>query len=379
MNPTLTTQDGVQGIQSGNQWTNLNYASPELKSSVITPDNLTPTAPATVPSVDTTKTSTVANGVLASAAVTPNPYQSLIDQQNQKVSSTGTDKTATSGIIQSLMNQIGGESARSANLQQEAGLPQKVQDYTKLGNDITSIKLATEKQIQDIKNGSLGPVSAEAANAKIAEITRNAAYDTAVKQISQGLLSNDITYLQNSIKNQLDIEFTPLKAQLDTQKFIYDDQKANFTTAEQRQFELQYNAQKEAIAQQESNRKAVGDLMIKLSENGINVPANVATQLAIAKTPQDAISLLARNGINLQKKSTSSGYYTEASTPKTLKDEIISNIKAGADASAVYSAYPDVETSYLDKLIANINPETSPSKTDTTVKNQSSWWNPFSW
>jgi hypothetical protein len=379
-NPTgglVNTQFADKSLQGGKTYDlsgkEVGLTTPD--TSVITPQNINPNTP--VVNIPQTPVSNTPNAVIANASTAVNPYQDLINQSNNTVNTTKGELGTTKSLVTSLMEKLGTQQAREAQLNQDAGLPNRVQQYNQYTNEINALTASAEKQIQDIAKGSLGPVSAEAAQAKAGEIRRDTAYEVTMKEIARSTAGNDINRLQSSIKNQLDIEFSPVKAQLETSKFLYDDLKDTFSKAEQRQFELQYQSKKDEIASKEANKKAVGDLLQTALENGVSIPPSIAEQMMRDGTRQGALGILSRNRISLKKPTAkeNSGYYTEATAPKKLKDEIIANIKQGATSNQLRTAYSDVSSDYLDKLLSSVTSDVTPAE----ETNSSQWWNPLTW
>lgn len=368
-NPTgglVNTQFADKSLQGGQTYDVSGNKTATLTTpdtSTITPANINPNTPSvTVPQ---TPVSNTPNAVISNASVAPNPYQDLIDQQNKTVSDTGTEKGTARNLVTSLMERLGNQAGREAQLNQEAGLPDRVRQYNQYTNDINALTASTEKQIQDISKGSLGPVSAEAAQAKANEIRRDNAYEITMKEIARSTAGNDITRLQSSIKNQLDIEYGPVKAQLETAKFLYDDLKDTFSKAEQRQFELQYQAKKEEVARKEADKTAVGDIIQKALENGVNLPANVAEQMMRDGTKQGALSILTKNGINL---GGLDAEYKRAQIAKIAQDIVESKSKTGGVVSP--SLINDPNLSAANKNSALLTALLSSSKVGTGTRTQ---------
>jgi len=264
--------------------------------SPITADSLSSSPTVNVPTPVPSQTPAK---VIADASTSANPFQSMIDQQSQIAKDAGQEKTGERTAITDLMGRLGLEGQRSAQLQQQSGLPERVQQYSQYTNEINSLTASASKQVQDLYSPNSTLTQAQA-QAKAQEINRGTSYEITMKEIARSTAGNDITRLQSSIQNQLDIEFTPLKTELETRKFLYEELKDDFTTAEKRAFELQLETKRNEIETKESDKKSVGDMIQSALENGINLPPSVAERMMRDGTREGALRILSQSGISLQ-------------------------------------------------------------------------------
>lgn len=294
MNPTLTTQEGVQGIQSGNQWTNLAYASPELKTAAGIPTTTTPstTAPITTqtlkPQADLTLPATPIPTTTAGTAGYMESYLKTEQaKQQQMADESAKNVTASAGSLEDTMRQMLELPNEQLRLEQESGLDKKAQRVTDFTNQLEAEQHALQRQQEAIFGN--GGVTREQAQQQFSEVQRQSLSKQADLALLQSAANRDLETAQSIIDRKIKLKLEPLKMKLDFDKFFYSENKEVFNKQEQRAFELRIKQQDNALKMAESEEGKIHQMWMEAVKAG--APASVQKAILASGDSKNAMKL----------------------------------------------------------------------------------------
>ena len=198
--------------------------------------------------------------------------------------------------------------------------------------------------------------------------------------------NNKLLNLTNQQKDYLDVKLNLLSQQLTnleaTKQIISKAMLDPATASIYGNAGVTMNDSPEQIARKiatYSYSQELKDMSNKMSTEGYTqVPIAGVTPTKITDSAGNVKNWYAKPGTAASKKvsgttGATSGYYTEKTTPTNLKNEIIANIAGGATASQIYSAYSDVDSAYLEKLLSKIEVTASAETTPTETTSSGIW------
>ena len=318
---------GVEGVQTGNQWTNSAFAGnpSDTYKYVKAGGNQevgTVTAPnpavamATAPGIDITsgvqgpidvnslkgtatpmKVSTPAPSTTASSVI---GVAGDIAQQQQQMSAEQQAYEKSKSEIGNLMEQVGGKTAEGMSLAESSGLNEKVKQIATTNAEILAIKNANNQARANLRGAGL--TQEQIAQQENAINTRDAFKITNL-EMENAFRSINADALQKSINTQLALKYEPLETKLEIAKMNYQDNKDFFTKSEQRAYESKVREEERKIAKEKADDQNKFALLTKAMENSVQIPANLLSQINDPKTDsKKAASILAGAGISLENK-----------------------------------------------------------------------------
>lgn len=231
---------------------------------------------------------------------TSSAYNDLINQQNTAATEAKTNLTTSTNAISSLKEKLGLQSTRQAELNQEAGLPQRNADYNNYTNDINSINAGIDKRLKDLETNlrAQGVPAAGIENEKN-KVKLETAQLLTQKEIARSVAGNDITRLQANIKDQLALEFDPIKAKLEAEQTQFEANKDLYSTAQQQAWQVQFQAKKDEVSQAEQEKNGISDMLTNALSDGVKIPPEVFAEASKSGSLTEALTLLNNNGIQL--------------------------------------------------------------------------------
>lgn len=253
--------------------------------------------PLTVPEIPT---STVAAGLSAFATSVGEQEKErakIQAEQETKALEAQAGVTEERGKLQSLMDRILGTQASRATLEEEAQIGEKAQRVTTYTNQLESLERAEVNEMRALQGAGLTDVQ-RAARGR--EISRKYAFEKADVALLQSAANRDLETAQNIINRKIELTLEPLLTQLDFTKFFYQENKADFTKAEDRAFNLKISELDRQYTETKSLEKYKADVVLNALQNGIQIPSYVLGELNRATTQEEVAQVLARNGVSLQ-------------------------------------------------------------------------------
>lgn len=213
-------------------------------------------------------------------------------QQADKELAVKSKSKEQSGIdyVNSLLNQQGQVELTDKALE-ETGFNQAESDLKQINNDILAEQNSLRRQIQEVEKNSggmfAGGVNQEIERIKNISLAKQA--DLSIIQLAkQGRYDSAKAIADRKVAVQMEQN----KNILEARRLTYEENKADFTKAEQRQFELKQNMLQRQLNIEEQTAKTLSDTRIDMirsaSEQG--APRSVLEAIQQANTAEKAIA-----------------------------------------------------------------------------------------
>ena len=290
VNPQFLSQAGLQQAQT--------FAGiPQTISSATLSGNPTPVNLPEVP------VSTLSAGITGQSPA-------IIEQQklNQQVAQDKSNKQmeldSQKNLVRSTIDKITGVQTERANAEGDintAGTPawqkEQARQYS-LGLD-KSQRAQLNEQNAISSQSMLTDVQKQQKNN---EISRRYALEQGDLQLKYHIASSDYNSAEETLNKKFELQLEPLKTLYKYQSAIYSDLQGSLTKAEDRQFQSLISQSDNAVKTAQENQKAITDIFTTLQTNNPTVLTNnpnLAVKLSNAKSPTEALQLLANAGVSL--------------------------------------------------------------------------------
>ncbi len=270
--------------------------APAPAGTSVSTNDLTPGIAPVDPPAEQTFTPTLAGLTASANNRLTNTTSQLATEQNQN--------TAVTNRILQLQNSLQGEGARTAELEKEAQLNQRRLQLQEFNNNI-STGLA-ELQAFDAEASNLlasfegqgNGVSANIIDRKNAERSKqlqreklNMGASLARQVAAADLLSGQITTAQANIDKAVELEFAPIRSEIETAKWLLERSDAGLerlSNKEQNEYRNFIEANEAIIADRKDTEKQVLAIADEAIRNG--APQSLVNSVLAAKSAQDAQS-----------------------------------------------------------------------------------------
>ena len=188
---------------------------------------------------------------------------------------------------QDFLGSLRGETGLTAEAYDKGGVNTAETELNDINQQIRNEQRALENTVRNLeeKGGGLqGGMQAEINNARRQSL-RTQADLYVIQQGVQGKYDSAKAIADRAVSAYLEDQ----RLELDALKFNYDENKDLFTTAEQREFDVNFDTRKRALDKEEVDLKTISDLSLDALQNG--APKEIASQMRQAKTPQEAMEI----------------------------------------------------------------------------------------
>lgn len=248
-------------------------------SSGVPAESLKSTAPVAIP--QTTQ------------AVDPN---ALVSSFNTEVADTGKDVTAAESEVnkaqtdlQILAQQLGEETAFTQKVEEQTGIPLINQELLELQNQARQRNLEYQKQYITAEGR---PVAMGVIVGEQAQRQREAAIDIALINSNIQAKQGQLALAQATVDRAVQAQFEPLKAKIEVQKLMLDQNYRTLSRADQKLADAkktQLDLKMREIETQENERKSILNLVNTVASKG--APNSLIQNLARAKTVDEFFSM----------------------------------------------------------------------------------------
>jgi len=257
-----------------------NLSSPVTPTeSAINSANLTPTTPMNVTQP------TPATSMTGLGGVTESNVKTFVQEQSDNLKATEKPTQSFQDYLDGITS-ADTKSGTEANIYASGGVDTANSELKDINNQIIAEQVANRRRLEALDknpNGMLlSGLQAEKDRINRESISKQA--DLAVIQMSkQGKYDS-----AKAIADRLvDAKMEEQKNKLDALQLTYENNKSNFTLAEQRDFEARQKVDERKYEEDKTNLKEISDLSIKALENG--APVSIASQMRSATKLSDAI------------------------------------------------------------------------------------------
>jgi len=399
------------------------FAFAQKAPAPMTVDTLSDATPLAVPDIGTgvdVASPEDFTGADTAAQQTVADTKAFVEQQKQireeTLTETQQEDIGLAGELKDLIPDLGGKAQFEAE--------QRAEKFGTLETDLGSVTnqiealLAEKEKFRTDQEGR--PMTLSRLTGSIAR--NNAKLNSEILMLSARAngLRGDIAVAEKQVTAAVNAKYAPIEEEIAVKQaqrlaiadLVDDDEKAQLDALEKIETE-----KAQEIQDQKDLEINIANVMLQAAQAGIT-DANVLSQIQNAKSEAEATSILAQNMpeaevgtqvivangrkllINAQTGDTikdlgssttgsdsSTKIYGATNIPADIKSDLISDIEAGNGVNALYSAYPEVNTSYIDSLLETVEagvPEAEiqvkeaddvPSSDKTGV----TWWNPTTW
>jgi hypothetical protein len=253
-------------------------------STVITPDTLSAPTPIKVPPAPVSTATAGMQGVLESAQGETDTF--LADLTKSRETAQTGKNNALEQYLSTLM--APGEIQQTAQAYaQKGGVDDIQKELDAVNNKILTEQNALRRRIEAIQKmggGLASGASAEIENLERESLAKQA--DLYVIQMGvQGRFDSAKTVADRAVAAQLEAQ----KQKQDILGLIYQENKEQFTKAEQREFETKQGDRNRKIEEEAANKKSMYELAIQAQMDG--APTSVVEQMLASKTKEEALAI----------------------------------------------------------------------------------------
>lgn len=312
-NPAPGTKDysfvnnfgGVNNISAPNPNAAINNApNRDPHSGVVTP-TLTSGTPITSGSLASTNPVTVASYTPSTAAAglagtidaQAKQYgQSVIDQA--KLTEEQNTKKSQTDQLKGLFDELATKGAATEEAYKAEGVDTAKTNLTDINNQILAEQNGLNHQKESIYNAP--GVTREAANNQFSEVQRISLGKQADLSVIQYVAQNRYSDAKAIADRKIEMQFEPIQTKLDALKFFYSENKDALSKDEDKQFQATIAERSRLLTDQKEQAKTLQDtkLAILKSANENGAPVSIQQAIQAAKTPEEAISLAGRYGVD---------------------------------------------------------------------------------
>lgn len=214
---------------------------------------------------------------------------SSFDTPSAEQKTAEENKTSLIQSIKDLLTKQGTESARKAELETAAGIPDLNKTLNELVNNIRQNNAGAFAATQQ-QEDRLAPTFA--IQGSQAQIERQRAVKNYGLAAAAEAVQGNIALANSNIERALDAEFGPLESQLEFQKFLYDTNRDELERADRKQADklAAANAERSRILEeQKANKASIYGIATTIAKYGVD--ASVVQRVLAAETAEDALTL----------------------------------------------------------------------------------------
>lgn len=203
-------------------------------------------------------------------------------QEQQNLSNLQSN---TNDIFSSLYGSLQDKStqgARTAQAEQDAGIPQLNTDLTEITNQINQTSLDFRRQREEIANRP--GITKGQANAELAQVSKSQASQLADLEVIRQARSNTLTNVESIVQRKLQLEFADENARIDNLKFLYGEVKGELTSAQDKQFQKDLRREQAQLDFRKSEYEQTQGTLIEMVNNVIQRGGTPAQADAILKS-----------------------------------------------------------------------------------------------
>lgn len=213
-------------------------------------------------------------------------YAKSVIDQNKTSDLKATDKTFIKKIAE-LLGGPGQTERTDAAYSRDVDPAKKELDD--IQNQIRERSLAARRQVEEIEKNKSGALES-GVNFEVNRVNKDNARELAdLSIIEQAKLANYST-AKEIADRKVAIETEQQKNELDAYKFFYQENKADLTKAEDREFTLMINERERLLNNEQAELKSINDISLGALQSG--APTSLVQKALKAKTIDEAIGLL---------------------------------------------------------------------------------------
>lgn len=249
-------------------------------TNTINSEQLAPTTGLELPK--TKPTPTVATGLNASIETQTQDYKDQATKDAETEAKTSRDELTT--LIKSSI----GETGLTDTAYREEGVDTAKKELNDINNQIISEQVANRRRIEQIeKNAPGGLVSG--VQSEVNRVNRESVAKQADLAVIQMAKQNNYFGAKEIADRSVQAKMEEQRQNIDLLKFIYDENKADFTKADDRAYQAMISKKEREADKEEAELKMISDLALDALQNGASTETVVAMRQA--KTVDDALNV----------------------------------------------------------------------------------------
>lgn len=309
-----------------------------LKFNPITPtpidaNSLGNTQPFKLPNQQTPTLASGLNGYISSLSTADSLGQQLQRENQMALDTAGKKKTGLTQKLADYFSGRKGEATLTGEAYDTEGVDVAKKALGEVNTKITAIDVKANEEIKKIRENRVG-ASASAINDEIERVQREAATDKADLYLEKLVAQGDYDSAKEIADRKVAMQLEADSMQYEALKLAYEDNKDQYTSAEQRAYELKLDQYKTSIETEKEEKTAINELAINALSNG--APSSLVQQALKVKTQDEALGLIGSyvNALD-RRKATADMLKAEAEAKQVLE---VGNAASGEFASVINTA-----------------------------------------
>lgn len=280
--------------------------------------------------------STIGAGIIEGATTTNTAMTTQAQDAQTRSDELAKEQNGVKTKLTKVFGDIGSQGERTQQLEEEAGLADKKQQYDEITNQIESTSLSYRRQIENLDKTFTG--TTEGKNDAIRKIERESARELADLSIIQNARSRNYSTAKSIVDRKVELETEDLKSTKDALMFYYDENKEQMNKEDERFYAAAVKKADREYQEKRENTKALEDLKTKYREAAIALGKNndVLLNIQRATTPEDILKVVAANNIETLEDRVKRAQIDKIYSDMALsKDEFAQKVKEKAGTSVI--------------------------------------------
>ncbi len=216
--------------------------------------------------------------------------ESYKNERATEIQSLQEEKKNSKGAVASIYEKLMGQGQRSEDIYAQEGVDKARKEVDDLTSQIEAEQLANRRQIEELERNNSKGLFGGALQDEVTRLNR----DSLQKQADLAIIQNAATRRYDTASaiadRKIQMEFEPLKVQLDAVKFFYAENKDDLSKKEQEQYQEYITAEDRAYTEKYDAAKTLQDTKLELMKSAAsqNAPLSVQRAIQAAQTPEEA-------------------------------------------------------------------------------------------
>lgn len=308
-----------------------------------------------------------------------------------KETEASKSQTQLSQRVNKLLEESLGRTGMLNEEEKKAGVQEFAANLKNVRNEIATKTAAYEKLYADIAGK---PITMNSIIGADAQARRVAQSDLLFLNSQAQAMQNNIDFAKQTAKDAVDAKYGPIDEEIS----ILGKQLALLEPTLDKEEKIRAQAVTMALQQRKEALDAVKEKENTLTDFNINMIAKYpsagirttdsyeTTQQKVVQSAEYKADMASATKKGSGGGSASNKIYTSSNIPRDIKSDLISDIASGATANQLYTAYPEVNTDYINSLMGTVE-QTSTTQPGTNgggstaqaPEKEVKWWNPLTW
>lgn len=223
---------------------------------------------------------------------TIDPYKA---QKQAEIDSLTKDQAGLQESIAGVYQSLVGQGARSEEIYKQLGVDSAKKEVDNLTSQIEAEQLANRRQIEELQKNNPSGLFGGALTDEVNRINTLSLQKQADLSIVQSAALRRYDTASAIADRKIQMEFEPLKVQLDALKFFYSNNQATLSKKEDQQFQQKITEDERVYNEKYQAAKTLQDTKLSVMKSLAEKGASTSVQLAVqnATSPEEALRLAA--------------------------------------------------------------------------------------